>query len=133
MIAPSLKRTAWRVVLLALVVTAGTAWYGWWTVPVSAFAYGVADRARFRQGLLAAGAAVLSWSGLLAFAAARSATAWGGSERVASMLRVSPLMLMVLALLFVALLAGPAAIVGASAVATIGRRPARGGPQSCAL
>ncbi|MGI9091734.1 MAG: hypothetical protein ACR2GG_11650 [Gemmatimonadaceae bacterium] len=107
-------RIALRLVALALVFALGTAWYGWWTVPVVAFVYAVMDRAQWHRGRLAAGAAVISWGGILTFAAMRSAIVWSNSERIASLLQTSPLMLFILTLMFAALLAGPAAVLGAA-------------------
>lgn len=109
-------RIVLRLVFLVLVFALGTAWYGWWVVPVIAFAYAVMDRAQWHRGWLAAAAAMFSWAGILVFAMSRSFVVWTNSERVAAMLQVQPWMLVAITLLFAALLAGPAAVLGAAIV-----------------
>lgn len=107
-------RIALRVVFLALMIALGTAWYGWWTVPVVAFVYAMMDRAQWHRGWTAVAGAILSWSGILIFAMSRSFLVWTNSERVAVMLQVQPAVLVAITLLFAALLAGPAAVLGAA-------------------
>lgn len=112
----TLARTALRVVFLALMFALGTAWYGWWTVPVIAFVYSVMDRAQWHRGWLAAVAGVISWGGILTIAALRNGTMWSNSARIASLMRTNQWVLVTFTLVFVALLAGPAAVLGASFV-----------------
>lgn len=113
----TLARIALRVVFLALLFALGTAWYGWWTVPVIAFVYSVMDRAQWHRGWLAAIAGVVSWGGILTIAALRNATMWSNSARIAGLIQTNQWVLVTVTLAFVALLAGPAAVLGA-AVAT---------------
>lgn len=107
-------RIGLRVVFLALVFALGTAWYGWWTVPVIALVYGVMDRARWHRGWLAASGAVVSWSGILTIAQMRGAPVWESGGRIASILRLPAPALLVVTLAFAALLAGPAATLGSA-------------------
>lgn len=110
----TLARIALRAGCLALVFALGTAWYGWWTVPVIAFVYAVMDRAQWYRGSLAAGAAVASWGGILTIADLRGAAVWSNSARIATLLQTSQSVLFMITLAFAALLAGTAAVLGSA-------------------
>ena len=118
----NLVRVALKAIAIALVFALGTAWYGWWTVPLLAFVYAIADDAQRHRGWLAAAAAVLSWAAILAAGASRGIGMWSNGVRVASLLHTSPALLGMLTLAFAALLAGPAAVIGASVRSAGGRR-----------
>lgn len=111
---PTRLLTGVRVLLLALAFAIGTAWYGWWTVPVLAFGYAAMDATQWRRGWLSALAAVTAWGAILLWGLARNPMMWTTSARVAGMLSTSPWLLLALTLSFAALLAGPAAVFGAA-------------------
>lgn len=110
----TVARVALRVVFLALMFALGTAWYGWWTVPVIALVYAVMDRAQWHRGWLAIGAAVLSWGGILLIAELRGGQIWANGGRMASVLQLPEWAFVGVTLVFAALLAGPAAVLGAA-------------------
>ncbi len=112
----SVARIALRLVFLALVFALGTAWYGWWSIPVIAFVYSLMDRAQWHRGWLTAAAAILAWGGILVYGVLHSPASWANSQRIAAMLQVQPWFLVALTLLFAAALAGPAAVLGAAIV-----------------
>lgn len=103
---------ALRVVALALVFALGTAWFGWWTVPVLAFVYGVIDRGVHRRGTIASVGVILGWGGML-LAGARGA-GWAAAEKAASVVGAPLAALAVITLIFGVLLASCASIVGAA-------------------
>lgn len=95
----------------------GTAWLGWWSVPVVALALGRAVPSRFRPLLLVPVAAGLGWGALLLRAGLRPS--FGRLEaRLAALLPVSSGGLVAATLIFPALVA-----LGATLIARTGRRP----------
>lgn len=115
-------RTLLRVLLLALAFTAGTAFLGWWSVPLLALVWGVIAWRLPRVALTAGGAAMLAW-GVLLVAAAR-APAFGALARsLADVMQLPSVALVVLTLLFPALVGWSAARTSASLTALVlGRR-----------
>jgi hypothetical protein len=101
-------------IVLAAVLAAGTMLYGWWTVPVLAFLWGLASLGRVRRAAgLAALAAVLAWGALLALDG-MSGHLVGLGALFGRVARQPPAVFFVLSLVFPALLAWSAAALGAS-------------------
>lgn len=97
-----------ELVVLSLLLAAGTWFIGWWMVPVVGGAYGVWAASRRLTLITVALAAVLAWGALLAFAA--SAGSMGRLLQVlGGVFRVPGGALMVLSLAYAALLAVSAA------------------------
>lgn len=105
--------TTLRVILVALVIALGTVLLGWWAVPVVAAAYGVvARRSRF-PGLVAAAGAALAWGGYLGVAALGGAPVESFSPSLAASMQLPAWAPFMATLAFPALLAAPAAYLGA--------------------
>lgn len=122
----SVLRTLASFALLAAAIGVATAWVGWWSVPVLAFGYGAIARDARRRGTLAALAAVVAWGDLLALGEMRGANIGAAATRVAGVMGVPALMLFIATLVFAALLAGPAAVLGG--IIPSRRAPVRAGP-----
>ncbi len=56
-----------RIVLLGAAIAAGTLAVGWWALPVTCFAWGIAAVNTRRPTMVATVAAVLGWGALLAW------------------------------------------------------------------
>jgi hypothetical protein len=111
-----MRLAAWEVALrvaaLALVLAIGTAWLGWWCVPVIAFAYAFMDAGARRRGPIAAGALVVGWGAMLLWDVRGSGLA--GAERAAGVVGVPVGALALVTLVFGAVLAGCAAVLGSA-------------------
>lgn len=98
-----------RVVALSLLFALATAWLGWWSVPVLALGYAITDHAWRMRAATAVAAAVVAWSGIIAIDVR---AAWSGASRAGAVVGASPAVLLIVTLVFGALLAGTAAVVG---------------------
>jgi len=107
--------------VLAVVIGLLTLLYGWWTVPIVAFVWGLAAGRRWpRAAALAALAAVLAWAALLGMDALGGRL--GGLGTLFGSIAKQPrAVFFVLSLVFPALLAWAAAALGAD----LRGRPAR--------
>lgn len=103
---------ALRVVALALVIAIGTAWLGWWCVPVLAFVYGAMDRGAGRRGLIAAAGVIVGWGAMLLWDARGAGLA--GAERAAGIVGVPLGALALVTLGFGLVLAWCGAVIGAA-------------------
>lgn len=103
---------ALRVIALAMVFALGTTWFGWWTVAILAFVYGMIDRGVHRRGSIASGGVILGWGAML-LAGARGA-GWAAAEKAASVVGAPLAALAVVTIVFGVLLAACGAIVGAA-------------------
>ncbi len=118
-------RVALRVVAIALVVALGTAWLGWWSVPVICAAYGFMDRTSRMRGTMAAAGAVIAWGAMLVGASLEGASVGVAAARFGAVVGAPAFVLVLLALVFAALLAGPAAVIGAAIGDQVGARIGR--------
>lgn len=114
-------RIAAQLVLVAVVCAAGTLWLGWPTVVVTGFVYGLfCSRVRAR-GFIAALGAALAWVGLLGAELARGADIRMVATRIGAVMHVPAIVLLLLTLVFGAILAGTAAVLGAAIAAAVTR------------
>lgn len=105
-----------RVVIVALVIALGTVLLGWWAVPLVAAAYGgVARRSRL-PGLTAAAGAALAWGGYLGIAMLGGAPVGRFAPSLALSMQFPAWAPFAATLAFPALLAAPAAYLGARLV-----------------
>ncbi len=111
-----------RVVLLALAFAIATVLIGWWGVPLTGAAWGVLGRLAPRSALVASASAVLAWSGLLLWGAARAPVASLAST-VGGALGVPGAALVVLTLAFAAIVAWSAARAAAGLADEFAGRP----------
>jgi hypothetical protein len=112
--------------VLSVVIGLTTAWAGWWCVAVVAFAYGIFAGARPRAtwpGTVAALAAMFAWADLLALTDVRGGDVGATAARVGAVMHLPPGVLFLATLVFSALLAGPATVLGVA----VGRRLRRVG------
>lgn len=111
-----MKLAVWEIVLrivaLALAFVLGTAWFGWWCVPVLAFVYGIVDRGARWRGAIAAAGAIVGWGAMLLWDARGAGLA--GAERAASVVGAPLGALAVVTLAFGIILAACAAVIGAA-------------------
>lgn len=104
-----------RLLITAICIALGTVMFGWWTVPIVAFLYGVWARGTKAPGTSAALAAALAWGGYLAI------TAFGGAPVVTFATRLALSMQLptwgpwMATLAFPALISGLASYLGARA------------------
>ncbi|MCC6931439.1 MAG: hypothetical protein IT359_20795 [Gemmatimonadaceae bacterium] len=102
-----------RALILAIVITLGTVLVGWWIVPLLAAAFGVLMRDVRTPGLLAALGGALGWGGYLAVVAVGGGPVAGFAGALATSMKLPGWAPLVATLVFPALLAGPAAYLGA--------------------
>ncbi|HEX4935425.1 MAG TPA: hypothetical protein VFV33_19730 [Gemmatimonadaceae bacterium] len=102
-----------RTLILAIVVTLGTVLVGWWLVPVLALGFGVVMRGAPRPGATAALAGALGWGGYLAVVALGGGPVGSFAASLAASMKLPAWAPLAATLLFPALLAGPAAYLGA--------------------
>lgn len=105
-------KTIGLVLVLAAAFALGTVVVGWWAVPVLGALAGALLGARARPGRWAALAAAVAWIGILAFAAAEGPVGTL-ARRLAGAMQLPVWGLYAVTLLFPALLAGTAALLGA--------------------
>ncbi len=104
-----------RALILAIVITLGTVLVGWWVVPLVAAAFGVLQRKAPAPGLVAALSGALGWGGYLAVVAFGGGPVSGFAGALATSMKLPGWAPLVATLVFPALLAGPAAYLGARA------------------
>jgi hypothetical protein len=115
-------RVALRVLLLTIAFTIATRVVGWWGVPLTAALWGVLSTG---DGASAAIAAGLAWAALLAHDAALGPLGTLASD-IGGLFHASPVVLIVLTLLYPMLLAWSAAVVtGAGRSTATSLRPTR--------
>ena len=111
------------ILVLAVAFAAGTLFVGWWSVPVIALVWGWLVGPARRPATRAAVAAAIAWMAFLAFDAMRG-PAGRLARTLGALMRLPPVALVVVTVLFAVILAWSAAIVGAeSAPATRAGRP----------
>lgn len=115
---------ALRIVALAMVFALGTTWFGWWSVAIIAFVYGVIDRGVHRRGTIASAGVILGWGAML-LAGARGA-GWAAAEKAASVVGAPLAALAVITIVFGVMLAACGAIVGAAASRLVRARSIQG-------
>jgi hypothetical protein len=112
-------KTTLSAIILALLFAAGTRFFGWWTVPLIAFAYGLTTSS---SAWLAALGALFAWAGWLAYDAAE-----GPVGRLATLLgaifHAPAALLLVATLVYPMILAACAAEIGAGAAAVFRAPP----------
>ena len=108
-----IDRFAVRVVLVGIVCAVGTLWLGWLSVPCAGFVYGLLEGRVPARGLTAAGGAVLAWAGLLAAEWARGADIGLVATQIGAVMHLPGALLLAVTLVFGAVLAGTAAVLGA--------------------
>ncbi|HEV2643701.1 MAG TPA: hypothetical protein VGT98_13385 [Candidatus Elarobacter sp.] len=101
-----------HVAVLASAIGVTTAWLGWWSVPMVAFVYGAVSRNVRARWAIAGASAVIAWADLLALMDIRGAHVGAISARVASVVGMPAAALVAVTLVFAALLAAPAAVLG---------------------
>lgn len=104
-----------RVVMLAVVIALGTVLGGWWIVPLVAVGFGVLVRGTRAPGLSAAAAAALAWGGYLGLAMVGGAPVGSFGASLAASMQLPGWAPVLATLVFPALLAAPAAYLGARA------------------
>lgn len=105
-----------RVIIVALVIALGTVLLGWWAVPLVAVAYGGAAHRSRLPGLTAAAGAALAWGGYLGIATLGGAPVGRFAPALALSIQLPAWAPFVATLAFPALLAAPAAYLGARLV-----------------
>ncbi|MEJ7812880.1 MAG: hypothetical protein WKG32_20870 [Gemmatimonadaceae bacterium] len=108
------------ILMLAAALALATVVAGWWGVPLAAFAWGVMARSGRRAASSAALAGALAWSALLLWQATRGPVGTLAS-RVAGAMQLPAPALVALTLLFPALLAWGATVIGQALAARLGR------------
>lgn len=102
-----------RTLILAIVFALGTVLLGWWVVPLLAIAIGALQHGAPRPGLTAALAAALGWGGYLAVVALGGGPVTSFASSLAASMQLPGWAPLAATLVFPALLAGPAAYLGA--------------------
>lgn len=105
-------RFAARVAVVAVVCAVGTVWLGWLSVPCVGFVYGALDWRATVRGAIAAVGAVLAWAGLLGAELARGADIRLVAAQIGAVMHVPGVLLAFVTLVFGAVLAGSAAVLG---------------------
>ena len=111
-----------RVLILAIVIALGTVLLGWWTVPIAGALYGLLARGARRPGLTAAVAAMVAWGGYLSIGAATGAPVGTFGAQLARAMQLPVWAPIAATLVFPAILAGCAGVIGG---AIAGRRASR--------
>jgi hypothetical protein len=106
--------TLFDSIALGIAFAAGTLFVGWWSIPIIALVWGWLVGPARRPATRAAAGAVLAWIGFLAFDAMRGPIGRLARTLGATMMNLPPAVLVVVTVLFAAVLAWSAAIVGAS-------------------
>ncbi|MGQ0712582.1 MAG: hypothetical protein ACT4PJ_02495 [Gemmatimonadaceae bacterium] len=106
-----MMRFALRVLLLAASFAIGTWVLGWWAIPLFAALAGVLARHVPRQALAAALAAMVAWGALLIWSLA-SGSGWSYATTVGATVGVAGVALILLTVIFPAVLAWLAALLG---------------------
>ncbi len=107
-----------RIGVLAVLAAAGTVVLGWWSVAVVGLLYGLALGSRRGAGLEAGAGAALGWAALLGWSAA-TGPMWVLASRVGGMFGLPGWAFVAVTVLFAALLAASAAVLGAAARGTV--------------
>ncbi|MEO7042099.1 MAG: hypothetical protein ABI035_07560 [Gemmatimonadaceae bacterium] len=116
-----------RVGVVAIACAAGTVWFGWLSVACVGFVYGALEWRVTARGSIAALGAVLAWAGTLGAELARGADIRLVAAQIGAVMHVPGALLMVVTLVFGALLAGTAAVLGAGITAAATRFTAPSG------
>lgn len=117
--------TALRFTILAVVMALGTVLVQWWIVPVLAFGYGLVSRDTARPGVLAMAAAATAWGGYLGILAFGGAPVGRFGGDLAQAMQLPGVVPLFASLVYPAVLAGPAAYLGARLLGAPHRAPAR--------
>lgn len=99
------------IILLGVAFGLGSLYVGWWSIPIIALAWGWLVGSARRPATRAAAGAVLAWLGCLAYDAVRGPLGRLARTLGATM-RLPPVVLLIVTVLFAALLAWSAASVG---------------------
>jgi hypothetical protein len=110
-----------RIVLVAVACAIATIWLGWIGVPCVGFIYGVVDRSARARGSVAAIGSVVAWIAILGAEAARGANIRALANRMGEVMQLPAAVFAVATLVFAALLAGTAAVLGAASGDAIAR------------
>jgi hypothetical protein len=117
-------RTATLALVLVIVFGAGTLLWGWWTVPAVALVFGAMVGPGARAGWIAGNAAGLAWAALLGWTSTQGPM--GSLARMlGAVMGVPGPLLLAVTVLFAALLAASAGVVGASLRGLTSKRAAR--------
>lgn len=114
-----IARLLLRVILLAAAFALATAWFGWWAVPLVAFAWGVMALAVTRAALIVAVSAALGWLALLFWTTMHGPVS-ALAHLLASTMHVPSVALVLVTLIFPAVLAWSAASLAAAARVVVG-------------
>ena len=103
-----------RVAIVALACAFATALFGWMSLPVLGFIYGIVDRRARARGTIAALGAALGWLAILGAEAARGASVRMVAVEVGAVMQLPGFALVLITLAFAALLGGTAAVLGSA-------------------
>jgi hypothetical protein len=105
--------TVLRFAILTVLMTLGTLLGQWWVIPLLAAGHGIVTRGSGRPTLEAGGAAALAWGGYLGLLAFGGAPVGRFGSDLAQSMGVPGAVPLIATLLFPALVAAPAAYLGA--------------------
>lgn len=101
-----------RIAIVALVCAFATVLFGWMSLPVLGFIYGIIDRRARARGTIAALGAALGWLAILGAEAARGADVRMVAVEVGAVMQLPAFALVLITLAFAAVLSGTAAVLG---------------------
>lgn len=114
-----------RIIVVSLVCAIATTLFGWMSVPIVGFVYGVTDRRAPARGTIAALGGALGWLAILCTEAARGADVRLVAERVGDVMQLPAFAFVLITLAFAALLSGTSAVLGGGIGLLIPNRASR--------